>query len=194
MSLADHIGALTREVRRRATRWILAHRIRARHPSLHCDPTAIWDYGYDDIDAIRIGERVSVLAYANIIVRRRSPRTKIEGGLTLGDGSNVSNGVIIHAAGGIVRIGDDSAVASNSVIVAANHVLDPHGTHLHGAWDEGRVGVELDDNVWVGALCVLLPGTRIGSGAVIAAGSVVNGAVPPRELWGGCPARRLKTL
>jgi acetyltransferase-like isoleucine patch superfamily enzyme len=52
----------------------------------------------------------------------------------------------------------------------------------------------LGRNVWVGANCVLLPGTRIGDHSVIAAGSVVNSEVPSGEIWGGVPARRLKAV
>ena len=37
-------------------------------------------------------------------------------------------------------------------------------------------------------------GARIGDNAVIAAGSVVRGEVPAGELWGGVPARRIKTI
>ena len=194
MSGGNHFRALANDLKRRASRWILGHRIRARNPTLICDPTAIWDYGYHDIDAIQIGTGVSVLANANIVVRRRSPRSSVEGGLILGDRAVVSSGVTILAAGGLVRIGNDSGVAPNCVVVAANHLYDPDGSHLHGAWNETKVGVELDDNVWVGATCVLLPGTRIGHGAVIVAGSLVSRVIPPRELWGGWPAQKLKAL
>jgi acetyltransferase-like isoleucine patch superfamily enzyme len=39
---------------------------------------------------------------------------------------------------------------------------------------------------------VILDGAHIGRGAVIAAGSVVKGTVPPYEIWGGTPATKLK--
>jgi acetyltransferase-like isoleucine patch superfamily enzyme len=194
LSVAGHSLALGREARSRAARWILGHRIRARHPTLICDPTAIWDYGYRDIDAIQIGVGVSVLAHANITVHRYSPRSRVEGKLILGDGAIVSAGVVIIAAGGVVRIGKNSAVAANSVAVAANHLYAPGASHLHGAWDEERCGVIVGDNVWVGAGCVLLPGCLIGDDTVIGAGSVVRGTVTPGEIWAGVPARRIMTL
>jgi acetyltransferase-like isoleucine patch superfamily enzyme len=46
--------------------------------------------------------------------------------------------------------------------------------------------------VWIGANATILDGARIGKGAVIAAGAVVDGEVPPYEIWGGVPARKLK--
>ena len=45
MSLYSHVLATARRVKKRLTRLVLAHRIQARHPTLNCDPTAIWDYG-----------------------------------------------------------------------------------------------------------------------------------------------------
>ena len=50
----------------------------------------------------------------------------------------------------------------------------------------------LGDDVWVGAGAYILPGSEIGDGAVVAAGSVVTGPVPPRTLVGGIPARELR--
>jgi virginiamycin A acetyltransferase len=52
--------------------------------------------------------------------------------------------------------------------------------------------VVVEDDVWIGANSVVLDGARIGKGAVIAAGSLVNGTVPPYEIWGGTPARFIK--
>jgi maltose O-acetyltransferase len=49
-------------------------------------------------------------------------------------------------------------------------------------------------NVWVGANCVLLPGVTIGDNSLIAAGSVVSHDVPPNEIWGGVPAKKLKDV
>ena len=42
-----------------------------------------------------------------------------------------------------------------------------------------RGDVELGDSVWVGAMAILLPGTKIGKGSIVGAGSVVQGEFPP---------------
>ena len=48
--------------------------------------------------------------------------------------------------------------------------------------------IKIEDNVWIGANCIILPGVKIGAGSVISAGSVVPKDVPMRTLAGGNPA------
>jgi len=57
----------------------------------------------------------------------------------------------------------------------------------------------IEDYVFIGPRTIILPGVKIGKGAVIAAGAVVTKDVPPFAICGGVPAkiigeRRLKTL
>lgn len=54
--------------------------------------------------------------------------------------------------------------------------------------------VIIGNNVWVGAGSIILPGVIIGDGAVIAAGSVVNRDVPQKVVFGGVPAKFIKSL
>ena len=49
--------------------------------------------------------------------------------------------------------------------------------------------VAIGDFAWIGAYVILLPGTTIGEGAVIQAGSVVHGEIPPMAIAGGNPAK-----
>jgi acetyltransferase-like isoleucine patch superfamily enzyme len=54
--------------------------------------------------------------------------------------------------------------------------------------------VIIEDYVWIGSKTVILPGVRIGSHAVIGAGSIVTKDVPPRCVAAGNPARVLRHL
>jgi maltose O-acetyltransferase len=54
--------------------------------------------------------------------------------------------------------------------------------------------VVIEDNVWIGSKVVILPGVRIGSRAVIGAGSIVTKNIPPRCVAAGNPARVLRHL
>lgn len=194
MPLTNYISAVLRPLKKRATMAVLAYRVRAKNPTLTAHPTSIWDYGYHDLHAIEIGKDVVVAAYSFIIVFHKSPHSSIPGRLILEDRSAVSFGVNIRAAGGTIRIGTGSAVAANSVLIAANHMIKPGEPKFKVKWDETKSGIDIGSNVWVGAGCVLLPGTVIGDDSVIAAGSVVRGTVPPGEIWGGVPAKKLKTI
>lgn len=194
MSIGGLMKILIGDCRLRASRWILACRIRLRNPTLFSDPTAIWDYGYDDVDAIELGANVRICAFAEIIVHRRSRHSSVEGRLVLGNGVAISTGANVRAAGGVIRIGDRSGIGQLCVLVAANHMIEPGVPRFHTPWDNVRCGIEIGTNVWVAAGCMILPGARIGDNAVIAAGSVVRGEVPAGQLWGGVPARYIKTI
>ena len=60
----------------------------------------------------------------------------------------------------------------------------------HEALSRGPIVVE--DDVWIGTRVMILSGVRIGQGAIIAAGSVVNKDVPPYAIVGGVPAKVIK--
>jgi acetyltransferase-like isoleucine patch superfamily enzyme len=47
-------------------------------------------------------------------------------------------------------------------------------------------------DAWIGAHSIILPGVEIGDGAIIAAGSVVSRSVPPCEIHGGVPNRKIR--
>ena len=63
-------------------------------------------------------------------------------------------------------------------------------THFY--WGAARPAsngtVVIEDDVFIGPHCVILPNVRIGQGAVIQAGTVVTSNVPPRTLWGNAQA------
>jgi acetyltransferase-like isoleucine patch superfamily enzyme len=48
------------------------------------------------------------------------------------------------------------------------------------------------DDVWIGANCIVLPGVTIGSGSVVAAGSVVTKDIPNNCIVGGIPAKIIR--
>ena len=76
-----------------------------------------------------------------------------------------------------ITIGDNCTIGLRATVFAHFH-FGPKREN------EGCKPVVLEDSVFVGPHCVILPGVRIGAGAVIKAGSVVTRNVPPRVFWG----------
>lgn len=190
----DDLSAVVSDLKKRAARYLLSHRIRARHPTLNADPTVIWNYPFRRPDAIEIGRNVTVMAGCEILAFPHSPHGTVEGHLVLEDGAVIATHVNIRAAGGRIVVGAGSGIGQNTVLVAVNHKVALGQPVLYSQWDDTRTGVTVGANVWVGANCVLLAGCRIGDNSVIAAGSVVRGEVPAGEVWGGVPARLIRRL
>lgn len=115
------------------------------------------------------------------------PGAKIE----IGDNSRI-HGSCIHAFKKIT-IGKNCLVAANCQIIDGNgHDLSfdnvSNRIYTRGTPKE----VKIEDNVWIGANCLILPGVTIGFGSVIAAGSVVTKDIPDMCIAGGNPAKVIK--
>ena len=88
-----------------------------------------------------------------------------------------------------IVIGDHSLIASGCRFVDHDHGLDI-GSLMRD--QEGQeAGIIIERDVWLGCNVIVLKGVHIGEGAVIAAGAVVTKSVPPYEIWGGVPARKI---
>ncbi len=78
------------------------------------------------------------------------------------------------------------------VVIAGNdHVFDQPGTPtiFAGRPDLPKTVIEAD--AWLGFGAIVMAGVRVGRGAIVAAGAVVTKDVPPYEIHGGVPARKI---
>jgi acetyltransferase-like isoleucine patch superfamily enzyme len=98
----------------------------------------------------------------------------------------------LRAAGGDIRIGNYCQIAQFCTLVASNHTIDTDQYMIDAPWQTSKSSIDIEDDVWIGANCVILPGVTIGRGAVIGAGSVVTKSVPPYSIYVGNPARFLR--
>lgn len=110
--------------------------------------------------------------------------------LSLGSRSYLGRGSFL-ALDDAIRIGDDVMGGPEVMIFTANHGIALDRPMIEQLTTKAPVVIE--DDVWLGARAILLPGVRIGSGAVVGAGSVVTRDVPPAAIVGGVPARVLRT-
>lgn len=102
-------------------------------------------------------------------------------------GENVAlNGVRIHG-GGKAKICSHTKFGPEVLILTQSHNYEsdllPYG------WDYIIKDVVIEECAWIGARVTILPGTHIGEGAIIQAGSVVHGEIPPFAIAGGNPAK-----
>ena len=130
---------------------------------------------------------------------------------SLGDYSVVESFACINNAVGDVQIGDYTRIGLHNTIIgpvkighhvnlaqgitvtALNHNFDDTNKRI----DEQGVStnaVTIEDDVWIGANAVILPGVTIGNHCVVAAGAVVTKDVPPHSLVAGVPAKVIKQI
>ena len=88
-----------------------------------------------------------------------------------------------------IFIGSDCMIAPFVYIVDSNHGNEK-GLEMN-LQENISEEIGIGNNVWIGAKSVILPGVKIGDGAIIAAGSVVTKDVPSGQVVGGVPAKKL---
>jgi acetyltransferase-like isoleucine patch superfamily enzyme len=114
---------------------------------------------------------------------------------------NVSLNDFVHiGATNYIEIGNNVLMASKIFISDHNHgsyrgegQTPPSIPPAERALTCGQQ-VIIGDNVWIGELVAILPGSVIGQGAIIGANSVVSGEIPPFSIAVGAPARVVKTF
>lgn len=88
---------------------------------------------------------------------------------------------------GRVTIGDDVLFGPEVMITASGYRYDDGAPITDQASDEADV--QIGNDVWLGTRVTVLPGARIGNGAIIGAHSVVRGDIPAMAIAVGSPAR-----
>ena len=125
-----------------------------------------------------------------VFVGRNTILSCKNGDIVIDDRANIGFNCEIFS-GGKVRLGKDTLVAAYTYMVG--------GDHEHKRTDtpvlyQGRIarGIEVDDNVWLGAHVVISDGSSVGHDAIIGAGAVVIGDVPPFHIAAGVPAKVIR--
>jgi maltose O-acetyltransferase len=88
--------------------------------------------------------------------------------------------------------GRDALVIGNHVDIASSVMIYNSEHNLESGDFSARVEpVEIGDYVFIGPRAIILPGVKIGKGAVIAAGAIVTKDVPEFTIVGGVPATKI---
>lgn len=107
----------------------------------------------------------------------------------IGNDSHI-NGITVNGIGRC-DIGDFVHIGEDLLIITSNHnylgsKLPYDNTHI-------SKDVVINNYVWIGSRVTILPGVRVGEGAIIQAGSVVVFDVEPLSIVGGNPAKKIKS-
>jgi len=136
---------------------------------------------------IILGKNVKIGLYAQLYAGIEEGSGFIE----IGDNTALNSYVMLNAdIGGDIRIGKDVMIGPNVVFRASNHIFKKKDTIIRQQGHKPGCIVVKDD-VWIGANAIILPNVKVGNGAVIGAGSVVNKDVVPYAIAGGVPAKQI---
>lgn len=144
---------------------------------------------------INIGQKQIRAFCGKLILEKCGKCVNIEKGANfpssaeLGDNSGIGIRAQIN---GKVVIGKNVMMGPDVCIYARNHAFDRTDIPMNLQGFAPEKPVVIEDDVWIGAKVIILPGVHIGTGAVIGAGAVVTKDVPDYAIVGGNPARILK--
>lgn len=126
-----------------------------------------------------------------------APTASIVGEVEMGNNCTVWFSAVVRGDVNFIRIGDNSNIQDNVTIhgtyekagtTIGNNVSIGHNAVIHGC--------TIEDNVLIGIGAIVLDNAVIKSGSIIGAGSVVlaGTVVEPNSVYGGIPAKKLKTM
>lgn len=126
----------------------------------------------------------------NGLIKSQAMLVTYGGSIVIGDRVSINPFCVLYGQGGL-RIGSDVLIAAHVTIVPANHRFDLPDVIIRKQ-GEDRLGITIDDDVWIGTGARILDGVTIGRGSVIAAGAVVTKSVEPYTVVAGVPARPIR--
>lgn len=111
---------------------------------------------------------------------------KIHKSTIIGNNSGVGYRCVISRG---VEIGNDVMMGPEVIMYTSNHCFQDTNIPMRRQGMEPLKKIIIDDDVWIGARVIILPGVKIGMGSVIGAGAVITKNVPPYSIVGGVPAK-----
>ena len=177
----------------------VTHAIASRWPGLLGRRLRAWYYGtrlkrlgagaefYEDIE-LEAPENIAIGSHF-LAMRDCFLCANADGAIEIGDHVSLATNVMINAGQrGLIRIGNDVGIGNNSVLRSSPHAFqDPSRPFRLQGHTPGQIIV--DEDVWVAANVVLLPGTHVERGCIIGSGSVVSGIVKAYSIVAGNPGR-----
>ena len=137
-----------------------------------CQISPLSEITFDRGGELRIGSGFKMRDGAKLRVRRGAR-------CIMGKNVSINSGNVINCQNSIT-LGDNVILSPNVQIYDHDHDYACEGGVAAGKYITGPV--EIGSNVWIGANCVILRGTKIGDNCVIGANSVVKGEIPANSV------------
>lgn len=114
--------------------------------------------------------------------------------LIIGNNVGISQAALISYCS--IKIGDNVKIGGGvSIYTTDFHSLNPEIRKTQYDLQNRCIApVIIEDNVFIGAKCIILKGVTIGQNSIVGAGSVVTKSIPADEIWGGNPAKFIRKL
>lgn len=155
---------------------------------LQIDPSARISPLADIEDSVR-GSRIAVGAHSVIDSFVKVKPAGGSGDLIIGEHVVINSGCVLYTGQGI-RIGNHVAMAANCTLAPVNHAYQEKSRLIREqGFLPGKGGIVIEDDVWIGANCVLLDGAVLRRGCVVGAGSIVRGELAAYTVYAGQPLR-----
>src|SRR5690606_23721319 len=132
---------------------------------------------------IKLGKKTHLMPYSIL--------KAMNGDISFGEYCTVNPFCVIYGMSGGLEIGNAVRIATQTVIIPANHIFDDPDKDIRLQGIESN-GIKIEDDVWLGAGVRVLDGVTIKKGSVVAAGSVVTKDISEFSVVGGVPARVIK--
>jgi len=140
-------------------------------------------------EGIKMGCNVSI--HRNTIIECTGVIRNIGVGLEIGNNVGIAQNCFIQVRGKVV-IGNNVIFGPGVSLFSENHNYLETDKYINEQ-GESRIGVTIEDGVWVGSKAIILDGVVIGNNSIIAAGSVVTKSIPPFSIAAGVPAKVIKS-
>ena len=157
---------------------------------------------------IEIGDNVTIDDYTVIDAKGEN-----NNGIKIGSNVLVGRNTTLSCKGGDIEIGDYSNIGPNNILISestlkmgkyvftsgqvymiagGNHTFEHRDTPIWLQPSISKGGIQLEDDIWIGASSTILDGVRIGKGAIIGAATLVHKRIRPYTINLGVPAQLVK--
>lgn len=132
----------------------------------------------------------------NSIGRNIKSCLRADNGAEIIIGNNVGMSNVCIWSKCVIHIGNNVKIGADTIILDSDmHSLDylQRRNPKTDAANATKSKILIGNDVFIGTRCIINKGVKIGDRSIIASGSVVSKSIPADEIWGGNPAKFLKS-